>query len=152
MRALPREVDPGVYNMLHEDPGNISYSSVGGLSDQIHELRESTKLPLMNLELFCRVGIKPPLDQNLMSIRLIYWDEVLQYLGLRGNSLTVYRSLVFVSIPNLRLEGFAHKVLQWYLCRMEAWFAADADKISMKNWDQEEVRCGSVMSRSYSCH
>lgn len=46
--------------MLHEDPGNISYSAVGGLSDQIRELRESIELPLMNPELFLRVGIKPP--------------------------------------------------------------------------------------------
>ncbi|KAK1315113.1 hypothetical protein QJS10_CPA06g00728 [Acorus calamus] len=53
MRALPREVDP-VYNMLHEDPGNVSYSAVGGLSDQIRELRESIELPLMNPELFLR--------------------------------------------------------------------------------------------------
>jgi 26S proteasome regulatory subunit T4 len=60
MRALPREVDPVVYNMLHEDPGNVSYSAVGGLSDQIRELRESIELPLMNPELFMRVGIKPP--------------------------------------------------------------------------------------------
>ena len=29
-----------VYNMSHEDPGNISYSEVGGLSEQIRELRE----------------------------------------------------------------------------------------------------------------
>ncbi|CAA2988264.1 26S protease regulatory subunit S10B homolog B [Olea europaea subsp. europaea] len=49
-----------VYNMLHEDPGNVSYSAVGGLSDQIRELRESIELPLMNPELFLRVGIKPP--------------------------------------------------------------------------------------------
>lgn len=60
MRALPREVDPVVYNMLHEDPGNVSYSAVGGLADQIRELRESIELPLMNPELFLRVGIKPP--------------------------------------------------------------------------------------------
>ncbi|KAL9259737.1 26S proteasome regulatory subunit S10B homolog B-like protein [Drosera capensis] len=53
-------VDPVVYNMLHEDPGNVSYSAVGGLSDQIRELRESIELPLMNPELFLRVGIKPP--------------------------------------------------------------------------------------------
>ena len=46
--------------MLHEDPGNVSYSAVGGLSDQIRELRESIELPLMNPELFIRVGIKPP--------------------------------------------------------------------------------------------
>ncbi|PRQ23854.1 putative proteasome endopeptidase complex [Rosa chinensis] len=60
MRPLPREVDPVVYNMLQEDPGNVSYSAVGGLSDQIRDLRESIELPLMNPELFLRVGIKPP--------------------------------------------------------------------------------------------
>lgn len=40
MRILPREVDPMVFNMLAEDPGSVSYSSVGGLSEQIRELRE----------------------------------------------------------------------------------------------------------------
>lgn len=60
MRTLPREVDPIVYNMLREDPGNVSYSAVGGLSDQIRELRECIELPLMNPDLFLRVGIKPP--------------------------------------------------------------------------------------------
>lgn len=39
-RMLPREVDPLVYNMSHEDPGNISYGQIGGLSEQIRELRE----------------------------------------------------------------------------------------------------------------
>ncbi|KAB0365511.1 hypothetical protein FD754_009667 [Muntiacus muntjak] len=47
MRYLPREVDPLVYNMSHEDPGNVSYSEIGGFSEQIRELRE-------------RVGIIPP--------------------------------------------------------------------------------------------
>ncbi|KAK9831054.1 hypothetical protein WJX74_001298 [Apatococcus lobatus] len=60
MRALPREVDPVVFNMLSEDPGKIDYSMIGGLSEQIRELRESIELPLMNPELFQRVGIKPP--------------------------------------------------------------------------------------------
>jgi len=60
MRHLPREVDPVVYNMLQEDPGAIDYSQVGGLSEQIRELRETIELPLMNPELFLRVGIKPP--------------------------------------------------------------------------------------------
>jgi len=49
-----------VYSMLHEDPGNVSYAAVGGLTEQIRELRESIELPLMNPELFLRVGIKPP--------------------------------------------------------------------------------------------
>ena len=34
------------------------------------------------------------------------------------------------------MDGLAHKVLQWYLCRMEGWFAADANTISLKCWDQ----------------
>jgi len=40
MRYLPREVDPLVYNMSHEDPGDVSYAAIGGLSEQIRELRE----------------------------------------------------------------------------------------------------------------
>jgi len=60
MRTLPREVDPVVFNMLSEDPGSVSYGAVGGLGDQIRELREVIELPLTNPELFIRVGIKPP--------------------------------------------------------------------------------------------
>ncbi|RUS25573.1 26S proteasome regulatory complex ATPase RPT4, partial [Jimgerdemannia flammicorona] len=86
MRILPREVDPLVYNMSLEDPGSVSFAGIGGLSEQIRELREVSvleigfrmwsmcerrtamvdacviviELPLMNPELFLRVGIKPP--------------------------------------------------------------------------------------------
>jgi len=60
MRALPREVDPLVYNMSHEDPGDVKYNEVGGLGEQVRELREVIELPLKNPELFLRVGIKPP--------------------------------------------------------------------------------------------
>jgi 26S proteasome regulatory subunit T4 len=35
MRYLPREVDPLVYNMSHEDPGNVSYAEIGGLGEQV---------------------------------------------------------------------------------------------------------------------
>jgi 26S proteasome regulatory subunit T4 len=60
MRMLPREVDPMVFSMLHEDPGKISYSEVGGLTEQIRQMREVIELPLTNPELFKRVGIKTP--------------------------------------------------------------------------------------------
>ncbi|RIA85421.1 26S protease regulatory subunit 10B [Glomus cerebriforme] len=60
MRMLPREVDPLVYNMSLEDPGKVNFAGIGGLSEQIRELREVIELPLMNPELFLRVGIKPP--------------------------------------------------------------------------------------------
>merc|ERR1712187_424047 len=38
----------------------VSYKSIGGLNEQIREIRESIELPLTNPELFGRVGIKPP--------------------------------------------------------------------------------------------
>merc|ERR1719480_381965 len=60
MRQLPREVDPLVFNMLHEDPGKISYQEVGGLTEQIRQMREVIELPLTNPELFKRVGISTP--------------------------------------------------------------------------------------------
>jgi len=40
MRILPREVDPVVFNMKAEDTGNVDYATVGGLGEQIRELRE----------------------------------------------------------------------------------------------------------------
>jgi len=60
MRSLPREVDPVVFNMSVEDPGNIQYNEIGGLGEQIRELREVIELPLTTPELFGRIGIKPP--------------------------------------------------------------------------------------------
>jgi len=60
MRVLPREVDPMVFSMLSDDPGKVSFSAVGGLNEQIRELREVVELPLTNPELFVRVGIKAP--------------------------------------------------------------------------------------------
>lgn len=60
MRYLPREVDPLVYNMSHEDPGQVTYGEIGGLQEQIREIREVVELPLINPELFLRVGIVPP--------------------------------------------------------------------------------------------
>ncbi|KAF9006051.1 ATPase [Cyathus striatus] len=60
MRILPREVDPLVYKMSMEDPGDASFAGIGGLGEQIRELREIIELPILNPELFLRVGINPP--------------------------------------------------------------------------------------------
>ena len=51
--------------MLHEDPGDIKYGDIGGLGEQIRELREVIELPLINPQLFIRVGIKPPKGTGL---------------------------------------------------------------------------------------
>jgi proteasome regulatory subunit len=36
------------------------YSDIGGLNDQINEIREAVELPLKRPELFTRIGIEPP--------------------------------------------------------------------------------------------
>ena len=40
MRILPREVDPMVYKMSLEDPGGATFAGIGGLGEQVRELRE----------------------------------------------------------------------------------------------------------------
>ena len=60
MRPMPREVDPTIFNMLHEEGNKIDFNEIGGLTDQIREMREVIELPLTNPELFIRVGIKAP--------------------------------------------------------------------------------------------
>ncbi|KAK8954593.1 putative polyamine oxidase 2 [Platanthera zijinensis] len=60
-------------------------------------------------------------------------------------------AMAFERRPDFRLEGLANKVLQWYLCRLEGWFAADADTISLKAWDEEVLLPGghALMVRGY---
>ncbi|XP_047152991.1 26S proteasome regulatory subunit 10B homolog A-like [Vigna umbellata] len=42
------QVEAEVQNMIVEDLGKVSYAALGGLSDQIRELRESIELPMVN--------------------------------------------------------------------------------------------------------
>jgi len=44
---------------LDESP-EISYAEIGGLSDQIKEVREAVEYPLTRPEIFRRVGVEPP--------------------------------------------------------------------------------------------
>lgn len=46
--------------MLTEDPGQVSFEEIGGLTEQMKLLRETVELPITNPELFKRVGIQPP--------------------------------------------------------------------------------------------
>ena len=39
---------------------NVSYDTVGGLDEQILQVREAIELPLDKPELFRKVGIEPP--------------------------------------------------------------------------------------------
>ena len=61
MDILPTKLDPFVKGMeVIDDIPDISYEDVGGLDDQILEVRETVELPLLKPELFKKVGIDPP--------------------------------------------------------------------------------------------
>ena len=84
MQVLKQEVDPAVHAMMTEDPGDVTWSSIGGLSDQIREIREVVELPLTSPDLFKRVGIKPPKGVLLYGppgtgkTLLVRWHTTLQ--------------------------------------------------------------------------
>lgn len=60
MNVLPKQLDPKIYRMMKEDPGNVQYAQIGGLQNQLRDLRETVELPITNPELFSRIGIKAP--------------------------------------------------------------------------------------------
>lgn len=61
MEILPTKLDPFVKGMeVIDSIPDISYSDVGGLEDQLQEVRETVELPLKKPELFKRIGIDPP--------------------------------------------------------------------------------------------
>lgn len=57
---LTDDVDPMVSVMKVDKAPLESYADVGGLEDQIQEIKESVELPLTHPELYEDVGIKPP--------------------------------------------------------------------------------------------
>jgi len=61
MEILPNEIDPFIKGMEVIDPPiDVSYNDIGGLENQIQEVREIIELPLMKPELFDKIGIDPP--------------------------------------------------------------------------------------------
>lgn len=60
IEVLPTVKDPTVLGMEVIDAPDIDYNSVGGLQEQINELRETVELPLLKPDLFKKVGIEPP--------------------------------------------------------------------------------------------
>jgi proteasome regulatory subunit len=60
MEVLPTKKDPHVLGMEIEEVPQVTYADIGGLEEQVREIRETVELPLLKPELFARVGIDPP--------------------------------------------------------------------------------------------
>lgn len=57
---LPEDSDPTVNVMKLEKAPTESYADIGGLEQQIQEIKEAVELPLTHPELYEEMGIKPP--------------------------------------------------------------------------------------------
>jgi proteasome regulatory subunit len=60
MGVLPASLDPLVTASEIVDKPSISYADIGGLGDQIREIREAVEYPLLRSELYKKVGVDPP--------------------------------------------------------------------------------------------
>ncbi len=58
--SLPSSKDPNVHGMEVISSPNLGYEDIGGLNNQITELKETVELPLKKPEKFEKVGIEPP--------------------------------------------------------------------------------------------
>jgi proteasome regulatory subunit len=60
VEILPSKKDPFVLGMEIEEAPKVSYGDIGGLGEQIREVKETVELPLLKPDLFGKVGIDPP--------------------------------------------------------------------------------------------
>lgn len=57
---LPPKIDPSVSLMQVEEKPDVTYEQVGGLSQELEQLREVVEIPLLHPERFVNLGIDPP--------------------------------------------------------------------------------------------
>jgi len=60
VEILPSPEDPFVRGMEVEEVPPVTYNDIGGLREQIREVRETVELPLTHPHLFEEVGVEPP--------------------------------------------------------------------------------------------
>ena len=60
VEVLPSEKDANVSGMEIETKPDVTYEQIGGLEEQIIEVKETVELPLKEPELFEKIGIDPP--------------------------------------------------------------------------------------------
>ncbi|UCH03852.1 MAG: proteasome-activating nucleotidase [Candidatus Thorarchaeota archaeon] len=59
-QELPPPRDPMIRAMEIEEAPDVSYADIGGLKEQLREIKETVELPLLKPDLFEQVGIEPP--------------------------------------------------------------------------------------------
>jgi len=60
MGVLPASLDPLVAASEIVDKPNVTYQDIGGLTEQIRDIREAVEYPLLRAELYRKVGVDPP--------------------------------------------------------------------------------------------
>ncbi len=58
--VLPQSIDPIITGGEVIEKPQISYEDIGGLEEQIREIKEAIEDPLLKPELYAKVGIEPP--------------------------------------------------------------------------------------------
>ncbi|WP_137287058.1 proteasome-activating nucleotidase Pan1 [Halorussus salinisoli] len=60
VKTLENETDVRARVMQVEESPSVTYEDIGGLEEQMNEVRETVEMPLENPEMFGEVGIDPP--------------------------------------------------------------------------------------------
>ncbi|QLG63137.1 proteasome-activating nucleotidase Pan1 [Halorarum salinum] len=60
VKKLEKETDVRARAMEVEHSPDVTYEDIGGLEEQMNEVRETVEMPLENPEMFTDVGIQPP--------------------------------------------------------------------------------------------
>ncbi|KAK4658201.1 ATPase of 26S proteasome regulatory subunit 4 [Podospora pseudocomata] len=100
--VLTDDADPIVSVMKLDKAPTESYADIGGLEQQIQEVRESVELPLLHPELYEEMGIKPPRCHSLTVPR----ELIQKYLG---DGPRLVRQLFQVAAENARQSSSSMK-------------------------------------------
>lgn len=65
--VIPEAYDPAVVAAEIAEKPNVTYKDIGALGQQIREIKEMVELPLLNPDIFRKVGIDPPMGVMLVG-------------------------------------------------------------------------------------
>jgi 26S proteasome regulatory subunit T2 len=122
--VLQDDTDPMVSVMKLEKAPTESYADIGGLEQQIQEIKESVELPLTHPELYEEMGIKPPKGvilngvpgtgkENNFLVKYVRNKRILIYFYLIGKTLLAKAVANQTSATFLRVVG--SELIQKYL-------------------------------------